>query len=161
MTWKRYEIEFQGSNDGTNWIAYPFRNKPQNTAEAPRIYAPYQPRFDWNLWFASLGYWRDNEWVVRPSSILLPNDPDVVALFASNPFTNSPPKQVRAVLWQYRFTDWTTKRATAQWWRREDRGLYAPALAQGPDGKIIVTAWPETSTAFALNYRRGYFLLAA
>ncbi len=25
------------------------------------IYAPYQPRFDWNLWFASLGGWRENE----------------------------------------------------------------------------------------------------
>src|SRR5262252_8577796 len=48
MTWKRYEIEFQGSNDGVNWTSYPFRNKPQNPAEAPRIYAPYQPRFDWN-----------------------------------------------------------------------------------------------------------------
>ena len=29
MTRGRYEIEFQGSNDGTNWIAYPFRYKPQ------------------------------------------------------------------------------------------------------------------------------------
>jgi lipase maturation factor 1 len=144
MTWKRYEIEFQGSNDGTNWIAYPFRNKPQDLAEAPRIYAPYQPRFDWNLWFASLDYWRDNEWVVRAEQLLLSNDPDVVALFAANPFPNAPPKQVRAVLWQYWFTDMSTKRATHQWWRREYMGLYAPALTQGPGGKFIVTAWPET-----------------
>ncbi len=144
MTWKRYEIEFQGSNDGTNWIAYPFRNKPQNPAEAPRIYAPYQPRFDWNLWFASLDYWRDNEWVVRAEQLLLSNDPDVVALFAANPFLKAPPKQVRAVLWQYWFTDLPAKRATHQWWRREYMGLYAPALSQGPDGKINVTAWPGT-----------------
>ena len=53
MTRGRYEIEFQGSNDGQNWIAYPFRYKPQDLTEKPRIYAPYQPRFDWNLWFAS------------------------------------------------------------------------------------------------------------
>ena len=59
MTRGRYEIEFQGSNDGKNWIAYPFRYKPQALNKAPRIYAPYQPRFDWNLWFASLGSWRD------------------------------------------------------------------------------------------------------
>ena len=142
MTWKRYEIEFQGSNDGLNWVPYPFRNKPQNPAEAPRIYAPYQPRFDWNLWFASLGYWRDNEWVVRAEQQLLLNNPDVLSLFASNPFPDHPPKQVRAVLWEYRFTDLATKRATHMWWRREDRGLYAPALEQGPDGKIVVTAWP-------------------
>jgi hypothetical protein len=49
MTRGRYEIEFQGSDDGENWTAYPFRNKPQAINEAPRIYAPYQPRFDWNL----------------------------------------------------------------------------------------------------------------
>ena len=144
MTWKRYEIEFQGSDDGTNWIAYPFRNKPQDPAEAPRIYAPYQPRFDWNMWFASLDYWRDNPWVLRAEELLLSNNRDVLALFAANPFPQAPPKQVRAVLWQYWFTDLATKRATHMWWRREYRGLYAPALEQGPDGKFEVTAWPES-----------------
>ncbi len=29
MTRGRWEIEFQGSNDGKNWVAYPFRYKPQ------------------------------------------------------------------------------------------------------------------------------------
>jgi hypothetical protein len=144
MTWKRYEIEFQGSNDGVNWTPYPFRNKPQNPAEAPRIYAPYQPRFDWNLWFASLDYWRENPWVVRAEQLLLANDPDVLALFAANPFPQNPPEQVRAVLWQYWFTDLPTKRATHLWWRRESRGLYAPALQRQPDGRFFVTAWPDS-----------------
>ncbi len=142
MTWKRYEIEFQGSDDGTNWIAYPFRNKPQNPKEAPRIYAPYQPRFDWNLWFASLGEWRENQWVLRVEELLLSNDRDVVGLFAGNPFPDHPPKQVRAVLWQYWFTDLATKRATGLWWRREYLGLYAPSLEPLPDGKFQVTGMP-------------------
>src|SRR5205814_2114456 len=47
MTRGRYEIEFQGSNDGQNWTAYPFRYKPLDLSKAPGIYAPYQPRFDW------------------------------------------------------------------------------------------------------------------
>src|SRR5580704_14511734 len=34
MTRDRYEIEFQGSNDGTTWTAYPFRYKPQALNEA-------------------------------------------------------------------------------------------------------------------------------
>ena len=144
MTWKRYEIEFQGSDDGVNWIVYPFCNKPQNPAEAPRIYAPYQPRFDWNLWFASLGYWRENQWVLRVEERLLLNEPNVLRLFAANPFPNSPPKQVRAVLWQYWFTDRAAKRATGLWWRREFQGLFAPALARGPDDKFLVTEWPGT-----------------
>lgn len=144
MTWKRCEIEFQGSNDGTNWIAYPFRNKPQNPAEAPRIYAPYQPRFDWNLWFASLGYWRENPFVVRTEELLLSGDPQVLSLFANNPFPQRPPSQVRAVLWQYWFTDLATKRSTGMWWRREFQGLYAPALERGPDDKFFVTEWPQS-----------------
>lgn len=142
MTWKRYEIEFQGSDDGTNWSVYGFRNKPQELAEAPRIYAPYQPRFDWNLWFASLGEWRDNPWVLRCEQLLLVNDRDVLSLFASNPFPNHPPKQVRAVLWQYWFTDLATKRATGNWWRREYLGLYAPSLEREPDGKFLITGFP-------------------
>ena len=145
MTWARYEIEFQGSNDGTNWVAYPFRYKPQDLGEAPGIYAPYQPRFEWNLWFASLGAWRENPFVVRTEQQLLSNNNrDVVALFRSNPFASAPPKQIRAVLWQYWFTDRATKLATGQWWRREFRGLYAPTLMMAPDGKIMVAEWPQT-----------------
>jgi hypothetical protein len=144
MTRGRYEIEFQGSNDGQTWIAYPFRHKPQELDKPPRIYAPYQPRLDWNLWFASLGEWRDNPMVLRTQRRLLSNDPDVLALFAANPFPQGPPRQVRAVLWQYWFTSMAEKREHGPWWRRELLGLYAPAIQLGPDGKIIVTQWPET-----------------
>jgi len=143
MTWARYEIEFQGSQDGVTWVAYPFRYKPQDLREAPRVYAPYQPRFDWNLWFASLGLWRENPFVVRTEQLLLANDPDVLFLFAGNPFEQQPPREVRAVLWQYWFTDIPTKRSTGLWWRREFRGLYAPALERTPDGKVFVSAWPQ------------------
>ena len=52
MTPHRYEIEFQGSDDGKTWRAYPYRYKPQDPHSRPGIYAPYQPRLDWNLWFA-------------------------------------------------------------------------------------------------------------
>jgi lipase maturation factor len=147
MTWRRYEIEFQGSDDGVHWTDYPFRYKPQNPAAAPGIYAPYQPRFEWNLWFASLGEWRDNTWVLRAEQLLLSNDHDVLSLFASNPFPDHPPKQVRAVLWQYWFTDLATKRATGMWWRRQLMGLYAPSLETAPGGKFTVTGFPESYPA--------------
>jgi hypothetical protein len=143
MTRGRYEIEFQGSNDGQTWTTYPFRYKPQELDKPPRIYAPYQPRFDWNLWFASLGAWRDNPLVLRTQRRLLSNDPDVLALFAANPFPQGPPRQVRAVLWQYWFTSMAEKRANGMWWRRESLGLYAPAIQLAPDGRIVVTQWPE------------------
>ena len=142
MTRGRYEIEFQGSDDGKNWMAYPFRYKPQDPSRAPGIYAPYQPRFDWNLWFASLGSWRDYSIVPRTEVRLLSNDKDVLALFANNPFSQKPPRQVRAVLWQYWFTSMSEKRATGQWWRRQYVGLYAPTLDREPNGEIRAVEWP-------------------
>jgi hypothetical protein len=143
MTRGRYEIEFQGSNDGQNWTAYPFRYKPQKLDEPPRIYAPYQPRFDWNLWFASLGSWQQNSMVPLTEERLLQNSRDTLSLFAGNPFPHSPPKYVRAVLWQYWFTSMTEKRATGLWWKRQLIGLYAPVLTINPDGKFEAVQWPE------------------
>jgi hypothetical protein len=142
MTRGRYEIEFQGSNDGQNWVAYPFGYKPQDVSQAPRIYAPYQPRFDWNLWFASLGEWREYPIVVNAEARLLSGDKDVLALFAGNPFPQAPPREVRAVLWQYWFTTPAEKQLTGAWWRREMRGLYAPTLERQADGQIGAVEMP-------------------
>jgi lipase maturation factor 1 len=142
MTRGRFEIEFQGSTDGQTWVAYPFRYKPQELNQAPRIYAPYQPRFDWNLWFASLGSWQDYPIVTNTEVRLLMNDKDVLALFAGNPFTQDAPRQVRVLLWQYWFTTMAEKRATGQWWRRELVGPYAPTVERSPDGEIRVIAGP-------------------
>lgn len=145
MTRGRYEIEFQGSDDGKTWTAYPFRYKPQDVTKAPRIYAPYQPRLDWNLWFASLGTWQEYSIVPRTELRLLENDRDVLKLFAGNPFAQGPPRQVRAVLWQYWFTSMSEKKMQGLWWRRQYRGLYAPTLERMPDGTIHAIEWPEAA----------------
>jgi hypothetical protein len=145
MTRGRYEIEFQGSNDGQTWTPYLFRFKPQDPAKPPGIYAPYQPRFDWNLWFASLSNWREEPIVIHTEQNLLRGDADVLALFASNPFPGTPPKQIRAVLWQYWFTTPGEKRATGLWWRRQLLGLYAPTLERQPDGRIAILQWPSNT----------------
>jgi hypothetical protein len=147
MTPHRYEIEFQGSNDGVTWVAYPFRYKPQDVKQTPRIYAPYQPRFDWNLWFASLGTWSQYPIVPRTEELLLVNDPDVLQLFARNPFPDNPPQMVRVVLWQYWFSTMQEKRTQGIWWRRQLLGTYAPTLAVGPDGRVDMVAQPLLSGA--------------
>ena len=139
MTHERYEIEFQGSTDGQNWTPYLFRYKPQDVRKAPGIYAPYQPRFEWDLWFASLGSWRNYPWVVQTEARLLTNEPDVLTLFAGNPFGSAPPQKVRAVIWQYWFTDRATKGKKGTWWRRELLGVYAPMVERTPDGRIVMS----------------------
>jgi len=143
MTRGRYEIEFQGSVDGTNWVTYPFRYKPQALNEPPGIYAPYQPRFDWNLWFASLASWRDDSIVPNTEVCLLSHDKDVLQLFGSNPFATSPPKQIRVLLWQYWFTTMKEKRETGNWWRRQLVGLYAPTVERTSEGDFKVIEWPN------------------
>ena len=127
MTRARYEIEFQGSDDLVHWTPYPFRYKPQDVREAPGIYAPYQPRFDWNLWFASLGSLDSNLWVMNTEQRLLENSPPVLQLFRANPFPKGP-AAVRAVLWQYWFSSREEKARSGAWWDRRLIGEYAPTV---------------------------------
>ncbi|MGC1157794.1 MAG: lipase maturation factor family protein, partial [Acidobacteriaceae bacterium] len=143
MTRGRYEIEFQGSNDGENWTPYLFLHKPQALNEAPGIYAPYQPRFDWNLWFASLTDFQQAEIVPLTEERLLDGDADVLSLFKDNPFPKTPPRYVKAVLWQYWFTTLDEKSLNGDWWRRNLLGLYAPVLTRDPSGKFAVVQWPD------------------
>jgi len=141
MTRDRYEIEFQGSRDGKSWTAYPFRYKPQDLNSPPRIYAPYQPRFDWNLWFASLGSWREYTFVLQVERRLLASEPDVLALFAANPFPESRPAGPRGVLAILVFR-LEGQAPASLWWRRQQVGLYAPTLERGRDGKLDIVEWP-------------------
>jgi hypothetical protein len=132
----RYEIEFQGSNDGgATWTPYAFRYKPQDPLERPGIYAPYQPRFEWNLWFASLAPWQASPWVVEAQRRLLEGSRPVLSLFRRDPFAGKPPRAVRTVLWQYWFTDAATKRSTGAWWRRQLLGVFAGTVTRDSTGR--------------------------
>ena len=64
MTTERNEIILEGSNDGEHWLPYEFRYKPGDVNQAPRWAMPYQPRLDWQMWFAALGTWRENQWLM-------------------------------------------------------------------------------------------------
>jgi lipase maturation factor 1 len=148
MTPSRYEIEFQGSDDEQHWVTYQFKFKPQDVTKAPGIYAPYQPRFEWNLWFASLADWRRDPLAIRTEESLIMGSRDVAALFVSNPFPSHPPKDVRAIVWQYTFSTMAEKREKGIWWNRKFLGLYSPALQRAPDGKftLLDLGPPETIT---------------
>jgi hypothetical protein len=97
--------------------------------KAPTWAAPHQPRLDWQMWFAALGTYRHNPWFVSLLERLLHNTPAVTRLLAHNPFPESPPRFVRARLYDYRFTTWSEHRATGEWWKREERGEYLPAVS--------------------------------
>ena len=147
MTPHRYEIEFQGSNDGKTWTPYTFRFKPQDVNERPGIYAPYQPRFDWNLWFASLTTWQSAMIVPLTEERLLEGDQDALYLFRGNAFPAAPPKFVRAVLWQYWFSTPEEKRTQGVWWTRKLLGTYAPTIMRAPDGRFVELQAPTLDGA--------------
>ena len=130
MTTTRPEIVVEGSQDGDQWIAYSFRWKPGDPLRRPRFVAPHQPRLDWQMWFAALGSYRDNPWLVAFLFRLLEGSPEVESLLAQNPFGRAPPRYVRAVLYDYRFTDAATRRRTGAWWTREPIRLYVPAISR-------------------------------
>ncbi len=125
MTTTRPEIIVEGSRDGVTWRAYEFRYKPGDVFRAPSVVAPYQPRLDWQMWFAALGSYQQNRWFTNFMARLLQGEPRVVGLLRYNPFPTSPPKYVRARVYLYHFTHWGER----AWWSREERGAYFPAVS--------------------------------
>ena len=128
MTTTRLEIILEGSNDGQTWLAYEFNDKPGDLKRRPRFIAPHQPRLDWQMWFAALGTYRENPWFINFGVRLLQGSPEVLALLKHNPFPNAPPKHIRAVVYQYHFTDIDARRTEGTCWRREFKGEYCPVL---------------------------------
>ncbi|HLN58227.1 MAG TPA: lipase maturation factor family protein, partial [Thermoanaerobaculia bacterium] len=114
----------------SNWSEYEFRWKPGDPKRPPRQVAPHQPRLDWQMWFAALGTYQENPWFIAFVARLLQGSPDVERLLLRNPFPNHPPRYIRAVLFEYRFTDAAERRAAGAWWKTEAKGLYCPVLSR-------------------------------
>jgi predicted DCC family thiol-disulfide oxidoreductase YuxK len=129
MTTTRPEIIVQGSNDGRTWLDYEFKYKPGDLRRTPRWVAPYQPRLDWQMWFAALSGPRGAPWFDNFMVRLLQGSPEVLALLAKDPFPGSPPRYVRALLFNYGFSDFSIRRATGDWWTRRARGMYFPEIS--------------------------------
>ena len=132
MTTERMEIVVEGSADGTNWKTYEFRYKPGDLNTAPRWIEPFQPRLDWQMWFAALGDYRANPWFVSFVVKLLAGSPPVENLLAANPFPGQPPRFIRANLYEYMFTDLAAWRRSGAWWKREPKGQYLPSVGLRP-----------------------------
>jgi len=60
---------------------------------------------------------------------LLRGTPEVLSLIEHNPFPDHPPKSIRVVLYDYRFTTPAERSATGYWWQREAIGFYVPAFS--------------------------------
>jgi Lipase maturation factor len=127
---ERYEIIFEGTADtritGSNrWKEYEFVAKPGDPNRCPPFIAPYQPRIDWQIWFAAMASPAEYPWTLHFVWKLLHNDPGTLSLLAGNPFPNAPPHYIRARLYRYRFAPPGDK----AWWKREPVGEWLPAFS--------------------------------
>ena len=129
MTTTRPEIVVEGSDDGDRWLAYEVRYKPGDVQRAPPWVEPYQPRLDWQMWFAALGSPRQNLWFYNFAARLMQGSAPVLRLLERNPFPAAPPRYIRATVYDYHFTDFAGRKATGAWWRRELKATYLPPIS--------------------------------
>ncbi len=110
---ERDEIIFEGTDDvvitaRTKWKEYEFTAKPGDPNRRPPFVAPYQPRIDWQIWFAAMASPAEYPWTLHFVWRLLHNDPGTLSLLAHNPFPAGPPHYIRARLYRYSFAPWAT-----------------------------------------------------
>jgi lipase maturation factor 1 len=133
MTKTRPEIIVEGSSDGVIWKAYEFPWKPGPLDRRPDFVAPWHPRLDWQMWFASLGTCAQNPWFLSFQWHLLKGTNEVLALMRVNPFVQAPPKYLRSTTWEYRFAP---LKQAGVWWKRSETGPYCPPLTLASNGQL-------------------------
>jgi hypothetical protein len=146
---ERDEIIFEGTSDeqpspASEWRAYEFPCKPGDPQRRPCIVSPFQPRLDWQIWFAAMATPEQYPWTLHFVWKLLTGDRGVLRLLANDPFPAAPPRWVRARFYRYRFAD--PGDTSGAWWTRELLGDWLPPLsAQDPRLRelLIRRGWLE------------------
>jgi len=129
---ERREIVFEGTDDqaltdATVWREYEFKAKPGDPARRPAIVAPYQPRIDWQIWFAAMSVPGRYPWTLHLIWKLLHNDAGALSLLANNPFPDRPPRFIRARYYRYEFAPLDDPQGLT--WRRTLLGDWIPPLS--------------------------------
>jgi hypothetical protein len=133
MTTRRPELILERSSDGLEWQPILFSYKAGPPDRLPPQIAPFQPRLDWQMWFAALSAERGQlpGWFNPFLKKLHTGDPDVWNLLP--PQTHSSENDyLRLRLDQYHFTALAEKSSTGNWWR----------ITPGP---VLLVLTPETS----------------
>jgi hypothetical protein len=132
ITRPRYQVIVEGTDEpvvtaSTKWREDDFEGKPGSLGRRPPQIAPYHLRLDWLMWFAPC------------MAKLLEGDRPVLSLPRTNPFRDRPPRCVRALLYEYRFTSPAERAATAQWRQGKLVGpCFPPISLQG--GRALARA---------------------
>jgi hypothetical protein len=146
------------------WREIKFRWKPGgDLTQRPRQVAPHQPRLDWQMWFAALGGYRHNPWLIHFVSKLLDGCSPVVQLIDEPQLASGETKllKIRATLWDYDFTrlptQWNKRipnvtfsftdydyfwrdifRQPPQYWTRSNPREYLPPIQKGQADDYLI-----------------------
>jgi hypothetical protein len=131
---ERREVVIEGTEEErltphTVWKEYEFKGKPGAVRRLPRQWAPYHLRLDWLMWFAAISPGYAHQWLMPLLQRLLRNDRPTLRLLRHSPFPDSPPRYVRAQLYEYRFTTFAELRRNRAWWHRTLIGGYVRPVA--------------------------------
>jgi hypothetical protein len=129
---ERMNVVFEGTDadlplESADWRPYLYRALPVDLRRRPVQIAPYQPRLDWQMWFAAMSTPDRYPWTLNLAWKLLHNDPGTLSLFAANPFPGRPPRYIRATLYRYRFAP--PGDPEGRWWDRDLVGTWLPPLS--------------------------------
>ena len=128
MTTSRVELVIEGSADNIHWESYSFQYKPGDIRRGLPLVAPYQPRLDWQMWFAALGRPEGNFWTKTLVYRLLTGEPSVKGLLAPGPFAK-PPLSIRILAYTYTFSDAGTRTRDGTIWQRKLIGIWFPPVS--------------------------------
>jgi len=134
---ERLNVVFEGTDsphpdDKALWKEYPYRFQPVALDRRPLQVAPYQPRLDWQMWFAAMEGPNQYPWTLHLVWKLLNNDPRALSLLGPNPFPEKPPRYIRAIRYRYHFAQGGNPQGN--WWVRDNLGPWLPPLSvSNPD----------------------------
>ncbi len=128
----RLNVVFEGTaatvpDDRAVWKPYRYKALPVDPERMPPQIAPYQPRLDWQMWFAAMSTPDQYPWTLHLVWKLLHNDPAALSLFAGNPFGDRAPRFVRATLYRYEFAP--PGNPDGHYWKREALGPWLPPMS--------------------------------
>jgi hypothetical protein len=122
---ERYELVVAGTrdeviSDDTQWKEYEFIAKPTDIDRGLPLIAPYQPRLDWQIWFAAQSTSSRHGWLIHLIWKFLHNDEGALGLIAFNPFPDKPPTFIKIDRYDYNFekpfSDHTWQRSYINSW---------------------------------------------
>ncbi len=166
----RYELSFEGSVDGQNWVEYEFPYKAGPLDRPPPFVAPFHPRVDFRLWFERYPLrWQSGQSMPYPdasaapgalptylgklASQLLESPPLALRHFVRDPLDGKPPVEVRITFYHYQMTRRSAIPSGSRtvYWERTNVGVLYIDPTLGKNG--LPTAVPQRTSA--LRRARG------